>query len=67
MDMQDYTHSQTLTSQAELSRQAAHWFALETATREARRRRPRRPGPMRRLRHSLAGGLVATARLIDAT
>ncbi|SDS50717.1 hypothetical protein SAMN04488543_1859 [Friedmanniella luteola] len=49
------------------SRRASERYLLLAAVAEQRRTAPRRPGPVRRLRHGLAGGLVATARLIDAT
>lgn len=52
--------------QRERSRRASERYLLLAAVAEQRRRAPRRTGPVRRLRHSLASGLVATARLIDA-
>ncbi len=53
--------------QRERSRRASERYLLLVAAAEQRQRRPRRPSAVHRLRHGLAGGLVATARLIDAT
>lgn len=53
--------------QRERSRSASERYLLLAAVTEQRRRTPRLRGPVRRIRHGLAGGLVATARLIDAT
>lgn len=53
--------------QRELSRRASERYLLLAAVAERRRRDPARTGPVRRFRHALADGLVATARLVDAT
>lgn len=53
--------------QRELSRRASERYLLLAAVTEQRRRTARPRGAVRRIRHGLAGGLVATARLIDAT
>lgn len=51
----------------ERSRLASERYLLLAAVAEQRRSARRRPGPVRRFRRGLAGGLVATARLIDAS
>ena len=56
-----------LPDQRELSRRAARRYQLALAVAEARSSRRAGPPPFRRVRHHIAGALVATARLIDAT
>ncbi|GAA1428099.1 hypothetical protein GCM10009616_06940 [Microlunatus lacustris] len=53
--------------QRERSRRASERYLLLAAVAEQRRQTTRPRARVRRLRHGLAGGLVATARLIDAT
>jgi hypothetical protein len=67
MNPEPFLHPLTSNAQLELSRQAARDYAHRSALDEARRQRTRPPRPVRRLRHGLAEGLVAAARMIDAT
>ena len=67
MNPDPFLHPAAWNSQLEFSRQAAQDYAHRTALAEARRQERRSARRVRRLRHGLAEGLVAAARMIDAT